>query len=42
VGVRSPKGTERVSVRAVVEMQADHLAHHVERIAAIRAARGDA
>jgi uncharacterized damage-inducible protein DinB len=42
VSVRTPQGTERVSVRAVIEMQADHLAHHVERIAAIRAERGDA
>ncbi|MFO7587448.1 MAG: DinB family protein [Gemmatimonadota bacterium] len=40
--VRTPQGTERVSVRAVLEMQADHVSHHVERIAAIRAERGDA
>jgi uncharacterized damage-inducible protein DinB len=42
VSVRMPQGTERVSVRAVVEMQADHVAHHVKRIAVIRAERGDA
>lgn len=42
VSVRTPQGTERLSVRAVVEMQADHVDHHVKRIAAIRAERGDA
>lgn len=42
VSVRTPQGTERLSVRAVVEMQADHVAHHVERIAAIRKERGEA
>jgi uncharacterized damage-inducible protein DinB len=42
VTVRTPQGTERLSVRAVVEMQADHVAHHVKRIAAIREERGDA
>ena len=41
VRVRTPRGTERLSVRAVVEMQSDHVAHHVERIGAIRAELGD-
>jgi uncharacterized damage-inducible protein DinB len=37
VGVRNPNGeTERVSVGFVVEMQADHVVHHVNRILAIR------
>ena len=35
-----PKGeTTRLSVGAVVEMQADHLVHHVDRIVAIRRER---
>jgi len=43
IGLRTLQGgTERVSVSTVIEMQADHVAHHVERIAAIRAERGDA
>jgi len=42
VSVRTPQGTERVSVQFVIEMQTEHVAHHVERIAAIRAGRGDA
>jgi uncharacterized damage-inducible protein DinB len=42
VSVRTPQGTERLSVQFVIEMQTEHVAHHVERIAAIRAERGDA
>jgi hypothetical protein len=43
IGVRTPKdGVERMSVRTVIEMQTDHVAHHLERITAIRAERGDA
>lgn len=42
IRVRTPQGTERVSVSKVIEMQTDHVVHHVERIAAIRAERGDA
>lgn len=41
ISVLTPQGAERVSVRSVVQMQADHVDHHVERIAAIRAERGD-
>jgi uncharacterized damage-inducible protein DinB len=37
VGIRKSDGKiERVTVGAVVEMQADHVAHHVKRILAIR------
>ena len=37
VGFRKSSGeTERVPVGAVVEMQADHVEHHVQRIRAIR------
>ncbi len=43
VGVRKPDGeTERVLVGFVVEMQADHLLRHVDRILAIRRERGGA
>jgi hypothetical protein len=36
VVVRTPKGEiERVPVGFVIQMQADHLLHHVERIRAI-------
>ena len=42
VRVRTPQGVERVSVRTVIAMQTDHVTHHVARIAAIHAARGDA
>jgi uncharacterized damage-inducible protein DinB len=43
VAVRKPDGqTERVPVGAVVEMQADHVVHHVNRILAIRRERGGA
>ncbi|MGD8869240.1 MAG: DinB family protein [Gemmatimonadales bacterium] len=42
IRVRTRQGTERVSVSKVIEMQTDHVVHHVERIAAIRAERGDA
>ena len=41
VSVRTPQGTERISVRAVIEMQVDHVAHHLKRIAAICAELGD-
>jgi hypothetical protein len=37
IGVRTGKGIERVSVRQMIEMQADHVEHHVKRIVAIRA-----
>jgi len=38
VGFRKPDGTiERLSVGAIVAMQADHVEHHVKRIRAIRA-----
>lgn len=41
VAVRRPDGgTERVSVAAIVAMQADHLERHVQRIRAIRAGLG--
>jgi hypothetical protein len=37
IPLRKPNGqTERLSVGAVVEMQADHVAHHLSRILAIR------
>jgi len=40
VDVREPNGqVTRVSVGAVVEMQADHVFHHISRILAIREAR---
>jgi uncharacterized damage-inducible protein DinB len=39
VSVRTPQGTERMSVRAVIAMQVDHVAHHIERIAAMRGTR---
>jgi uncharacterized damage-inducible protein DinB len=43
IAIRKPDGqTERLQVSAVVEMQADHLVHHVNRILAIRRERGDA
>jgi len=43
VGLRKPNGeTERMPVGAVVEMQADHLVHHVNRILAIRREIGGA
>lgn len=43
VGVRKRDGEiVRLSVGAVVEMQADHLEHHVNRITAIRQERGRA
>lgn len=43
VKVRKPTGeTEQVSVGFVIQMQADHVAHHLERIEAIRAERDDA
>jgi len=43
VGVRKRDGEiVRLSVEAVVEMQADHLEHHVKRITAIRQERGRA
>jgi uncharacterized damage-inducible protein DinB len=43
VGVRKPDGEiERVPVGFVVEMQADHVLHHVDRILAIRRERGGA
>jgi hypothetical protein len=36
VTVRTPRGeTERVPVGFVIQMQADHLMHHLERIRAI-------
>ena len=41
IAVRTRQGTERVSVSQVIEMQTRHVTHHVERIAAIRAERGD-
>jgi len=41
VGLRKSNGeTERLSVCAVVEMQADHVVHHLKRIHAIRSERG--
>jgi uncharacterized damage-inducible protein DinB len=41
VGFRKPSGeTERVPVGAIVEMQADHVEHHVQRIRAIRSEIG--
>jgi uncharacterized damage-inducible protein DinB len=37
VGFRTPDGEiERLTVRAIVRMQADHVEHHVKRIRAIR------
>lgn len=43
VGVRRPNGeTERMPVGAVVEMQADHVVHHVNRILAILREHGGA
>ncbi|HPR87722.1 MAG TPA: DinB family protein [bacterium] len=43
VTLRTPKGeVERVPVGFVVQMQADHVAHHIERIHAILAERGGA
>ena len=43
VGVRKPAGEiETVSVGFVVEMQADHVMHHVKRILAIRGEAGGA
>jgi len=41
IDVRTPQGTERVSVSQVIEMQTRHVTHHVEKIAAIRAEHGD-
>jgi len=41
IDVRTPQGTERVSVSQVIEMQTRHVTHHVEKIAAIRAERGE-
>jgi len=41
IAVLTGQGTERVSVRQVIEMQIAHVAHHVERIMAIRAERGE-
>jgi len=41
VGLRRSNGeTERMPVGAVVEMQADHVVHHVKRIHAIRSESG--
>ena len=41
IGVRKPKGkVETVSVGFVLEMQADHVEHHVQRIRAIRSEIG--
>ena len=41
IAFRRPTGeTTRITVSAVVEMQADHLRHHVRRILAIRKERG--
>lgn len=41
IAVRKPTGeTPRLTVGAIVEMQADHVQHHVERILAIRKERG--
>jgi uncharacterized damage-inducible protein DinB len=43
ISLRKPSGeTTRLTVGAVVEMQADHLQHHVHRILAIRKERGGA
>jgi uncharacterized damage-inducible protein DinB len=43
VGFRKSNGeTERLPVGAVVEMQADHVVHHVNRILAIRRENGGA
>jgi hypothetical protein len=43
VGFRNPDGEiERLPVGAIVEMQADHLEHHVKRIRAIRSEVGGA
>jgi uncharacterized damage-inducible protein DinB len=42
ITVRKPSGeATRLTVGAVVEMQADHLQHHLRRIRAIREERGD-
>ncbi len=43
ISLRRPNGeTERIQVAAVVQMQADHVVHHVNRILAIRGERGGA
>ena len=43
ISIRKPGGeTTRWTVGAVVEMQADHLQHHVRRIRALRKERSDA
>jgi len=43
ITVRKPTGeSPRLTVGAVIEMQADHLRHHVDRILAIRKERGGA
>jgi uncharacterized damage-inducible protein DinB len=43
VSLRKPDGdTVRLSVGEVVKINADHVAHHIERIAAIRRERGEA
>jgi len=43
IAIREPSGeTTRLTVGAIVEMQADHLQHHVRRIRAIRKERGGA
>jgi uncharacterized damage-inducible protein DinB len=43
ITVRKPRGeTSRLTVGAVVDMQAGHAQHHVERILAIRKERGGA
>lgn len=43
ISVREPNGeTTRLTVSAIVEMQADHLQHHVRRILALREERGGA
>jgi hypothetical protein len=41
IGVPTPKGTECISVREVIEMQTQHVEHHIDRIAAIRAELGE-
>ena len=43
IAVREPTGeTTRLTVGAVVQMQADHLQHHLRRIVALRQERGRA
>jgi uncharacterized damage-inducible protein DinB len=43
IAVRTPSGeTTRLTVGAILEMQADHLQHHVRRILAIRTERSGA